>query len=85
MQSEAEQLTSVTLEPLQVEAEVKKSEVADEALDTEISVLDEILSVEAEGPSSRLDEDKDGARQENEVILRTFPRLTEEFSMSFFF
>lgn len=85
MQSEAEELTSVTPEPLQVEAEVKKSEVADEALDTEISVLDEILSVEAQGSSSRLDEDKDGARQENEVILRTFPRLTEEFSMSFFF
>lgn len=67
MQSEAEQLPSVKPELLQVEAEVNKSEVADKGLDTEISVLDEILSVEAEGSISRLDVDNDGARQENDV------------------
>ncbi|XP_018632814.1 DExH-box ATP-dependent RNA helicase DExH11 isoform X2 [Nicotiana tomentosiformis] len=92
LQSEAEQLTSVTLEPLQVEAEVKKSEVADEALDTEISVLDEILSVEAEGSSSRLDEDKDGARQENEgwavtggskIIVERFHELIPDMALTF--
>lgn len=72
LQSEAEQLTSVKPEPLQVEAEVNKSEVADEGLATEISVLDEILSVEAVGSISRLDGDKDGARQVNDVMLHTF-------------
>lgn len=69
MQSEAEQLTSVKPEPLQVEAEVNTSEVVNEGLETETSVLDEILSVEAEGSILRLDGDNGGARQENEVML----------------
>lgn len=72
MQSEAEQLTSVKPEPLQVEAEVNKSEVADQGLDTEISVLDEILSVEVEGSLSRSDGEKDGARLQIDVMLYMF-------------
>ncbi|XP_055831950.1 DExH-box ATP-dependent RNA helicase DExH11 isoform X4 [Solanum dulcamara] len=92
LQSEAEQLTSVKPEPLQVEAEVNKSEVADEGLATEISVLDEILSVEAEGSISRLDGDKDGARQVNdgwavtggsEVIVERFHDLIPDMALTF--
>ncbi|KAG5598522.1 hypothetical protein H5410_029892 [Solanum commersonii] len=92
LQSEAEQLPSVKPELLQVEAEVNKSEVSDEGLDTEISVLDEILSVEAEGSISRLDRDKDGAHQENdgwavtggsEVIVERFHDLIPDMALTF--
>ncbi|KAJ8553074.1 hypothetical protein K7X08_020467 [Anisodus acutangulus] len=92
LQSEAEQLASVKPEPLQVEAEVNKSEVADEGLDTEISLLDEILSVEAEGSISILDGDIDGARQENEgwavtggseVIVERFHDLIPDMALTF--
>lgn len=92
LQSEAEQLPSVKPELLQVEAEVNKSEVADKGLDTEISVLDEILSVEAEGSISRLDVNNDGAHQENdgwavtggsEVIVERFHDLIPDMALTF--
>ncbi|CAN4101758.1 unnamed protein product [Withania somnifera] len=92
LQSEAEQLTSVKTEILQVEAEVNKSKVADDGLDTEISILDEILSVEAEGSISRLDGDNEGARQKNEgwavtggneVIVERFHDLIPDMALTF--
>lgn len=92
LQSEAEQLTSVKPEPLQVEAEVNKSEVADQGLDTEISVLDEILSVEVEGSLSRSDGEKDGARLQidgwavtggSEVIVERFNDLIPDMALTF--
>ncbi|XP_060175054.1 DExH-box ATP-dependent RNA helicase DExH11 isoform X2 [Lycium barbarum] len=91
LQSEAEQLTSVQPEPLQVEAEVNKSEVAVEGLDTERAVLDEILSVEAEGSISRLVGDNDSARQNegwavtggSEVIVERFHDLIPDMALMF--
>ncbi|CAN4102238.1 unnamed protein product [Withania somnifera] len=92
LQSEAEQLTSIKTDTLRVEAEVNQSEVADEGLDTEISVLDGILSVEAEGSISRLVGDNDGARQENEgwavtggneVVVERFHDLIPDMALSF--
>ncbi|PHU13878.1 ATP-dependent RNA helicase SKI2 [Capsicum chinense] len=92
LQSEAEQLTSVKPEPLQVEAEVNTSEVVNEGLETETSVLDEILSVEAEGSILRLDGDNGGARQENEgwavtggseVFVERFHDLIPDMALTF--
>ncbi|XP_059626534.1 DExH-box ATP-dependent RNA helicase DExH11 isoform X2 [Cornus florida] len=93
VEAEVNDVELVKSESLPLDAEVNKVDVAGGVFDTQSAVLDEILSVESRGSSSRLDGSSDGGGQQqkefwavsggSEGIADRFHELVPDMALDF--